>query len=261
MGEVARLDLSRLGWIDGNMCAALGAVLGQLDTRFILGPQPGRGVSIMEKNHFMRRHAGGPVVDTYGTTIEYTHFESLGSGSAEFREYVATHFRHKHKGLPNMTPALLKRFREALFEVFENALEHSYTEHGVFACGQFFPQKDRLSFSIADAGIGFAGNVERNVGNILPPTEAVRWALAGNTTRRGGRPGGLGLKLIQDFIRLNGGRLVVVSDTAYFEMGRGSENATTLPAPFPGSVLTLEIDTADTQSYCLRSELKPDDVF
>lgn len=255
------MDMSQLNWIDGNMCAPLGVVLAQGTRRMRICNTTGEGVGIMKRNGFLQPSGYRKQVDLRGTTIAYTHFKDIGIGSSEFRDYVSDHFRQEEKGLPTMTPALLKRFREALFEIFENALEHSYTERGVFACGQYYPTKQRLDFSIADAGIGFARNIERNKELTMADNAAIRWALSGNTCRRGGRPGGLGLKLIQEFIRLNKGRLVVVSDTAYYEWSPVGVKELSLPRRFPGSVMTIEINTADKQSYCLSSEISAQDIF
>jgi hypothetical protein len=48
--------------------------------------------------------------------------------------------------------------------------------------------------------------------------QAIEWALQeGNTTRKGSVPGGLGLKLIREFIAMNKGRIQIVSDRGYWE--------------------------------------------
>lgn len=258
---IINVDMRNLSWIDGNMCAALGAVLGQRNAQVQFMEGYGPGVDIMRKNGFYRRFGFERTMDFYSTTIEFTHFKDLSTGSDQFTDYVGKHFRHQEKGLPTMSLALLRRFREALFEIFENALEHSYTERGVFACGQYYPHKNRLDFSIADVGIGIARNVLRNMSLNMTDQEAIHWALGGNTSRRGNRPGGLGLKLIQEFVKLNGGRLVVVSNTAYYEKGSAGVEERTLPYTFPGTVMTIELNTEDTQSYCLQSEINENELF
>ena len=82
-----------------------------------------------------------------------------------------------------------------------------------------------------------------------------------NTTKRGRIPGGLGLKLLREFITLNGGRLQIVSDRGYWGLEEGHTQAERLSQPFPGTVVNVEINTADTQSYKLSSELKETDIF
>jgi hypothetical protein len=86
-----------------------------------------------------------------------------------------------------MTDALLKSFRASLYEIYVNALEHSETQLGIFSCGQFFPTAQRLDFTVADLGIGIRERIRRDLQKLMDPQDAIGWAMAGNTTRRGGR--------------------------------------------------------------------------
>ena len=105
-------------------------------------------------------------------------------------------------------------------------------------------------------------NIRRYLGTNLAPEEAIEWATReSNTTKRENIPGGLGLKLLREFIDLNHGRLQIVSDAGYWR--RRSQRTTTarLEHPFPGTVVSVEINTADQNSYGLSSELTTDDIF
>ncbi len=96
----------------------------------------------------------------------------------------------------------------------------------------------------------------------IDPCEAIKWAIReGNTTKEGNQPGGLGLKLIKDFIKLNGGRIQFVSSSGYYEFFTGGEYVQKLNNDFPGTCINIEINTNDTNSYCLKSELKSEDIF
>jgi hypothetical protein len=258
-----QVDMSAAEWLDANMCAPLGAVLYDArheGSKISLSNMAAPVREVLQKNGFLSQFGLPLTRDQYETTIEYRRFERTGLESKEFQEYVNLYFRRGSRGLPDMTQALLKRFREKLFEIFENALEHSYTKHGVFACGQYYPKDERLDFTVVDLGIGFHGNIKKNLGHCLQPIEAIQWALSGKTTRRG-RPGGLGLKLLQEFIRLNRGRLIIVSHTGYWELSRGQVSTNSFPKPFPGTALTVEINTADKNAYCLSAEIGPSDIF
>jgi hypothetical protein len=161
-----------------------------------------------------------------------------------------------------MTQKLQKKFRESIHEVFSNAVLHSQTKLGIFSCGQYFPGDHRLDFSIADLGIGMAENVSRTLGKSISDVDAICWAVEpGNTTKTGTIPGGLGLKLLREFISLNHGRIEIVSRCGYW-LQNGTEISTRiLNTPFPGTVVNIEINTADQASYCLASEIRPEDVF
>lgn len=162
-----------------------------------------------------------------------------------------------------MSKALAKRFKQSLLEVFLNAAIHSESDSGVFVCGQFYPKKQRIDFTILDAGVGIPAKVNNylRIGN-LDSCEAIKWALTeGNTTKAGDQPGGLGLKLIQDFIQINKGKLQIVSKFGYYEYSINGESYRKLNYEFPGTCINIEINTNDSSSYCLESELSSEDIF
>lgn len=256
------IDMGGTGWFDADMCAAFGAILYRLgenlNTVKLINIRPGVE-GILSKNGFLSHYGREKVPDRWGTTIPYRHFDV--KDDRYFADYIETELMHRSE-MPTMSSGLLKKFRESIFEIFSNAVLHSRTEQGVFSCGQSFPKRHQLDFSVADLGIGICQNVKENTGLDLAPEEAIVWATEGrNTTKRGQIPGGLGLKLLGEFIDLNGGRIQIVSDAGYWRRENGKSVAARLSQPFPGTVVSLEISTADTQTYALSSELSEDDIF
>lgn len=259
------LDFGECGWFDAGMCAPLGAVVarfrsqgGMVEAERI----PGYIRPVFERNGFayFLGHPGR-AFDGYNTAISFNHF---GQGADDdFKRYLVDEFQGKT--LPGMTPALASRFRESLFEVFDNAVTHAASSAGITACGQVFPAKNVLRFSISDGGIGFAGSLRDRLGLAKGAHEAIIWAMTGtNTTkpRSGGVPGGLGLKqIVQTLIELNRGTLRIVSGDGYWQDVAGSVTFGPLQNPFPGTSVDIEINTADTQSYCLSNEIDPLDIF
>lgn len=258
------IDMSSVGWMDANMCAPLGAVLFNysLENKIILPGMSPKLQVLLQRNGFLPNFGFdiAKIPDTTGTTIEYIRFTK--EDVSLFRDYVANHF--VGKGIPDMSPQLHRKFRESISEIFENAAFHSGTANGIFACGQYFPKDNRLDFSIADLGIGFSQKIKDGIGKSFDDEVAIKWATSGNNTtrqREDGRPGGLGLKLLKEFIELNSGIMQIVSYHGYWRFERGEVMTSRFPAPFPGTVVNIEINTADKQSYCLASELDADDIF
>ena len=197
--------------------------------------------------------------DYWGTTISYQRFDV--KDDRYFSGYIESEFIQRSE-MPEMTPGLLKEFRKSIFEIFSNAVWHSHTQLGIFSCGQLFPNKSQLNFTVADLGVGIRQNVIDHRRLDLLPDEAIIWATeANNTTKRGSVPGGLGLKLLGEFIDLNGGCLQIVSDAGYWRRTNGRTSTARLNHPFPGTVVNIEINTADMNSYGLTSELNADDIF
>jgi len=97
----------------------------------------------------------------------------------------------------------------------------------------------------------------------MPADEAINWAMEGrNTTKTGPIPGGLGLKLLREFIRLNQGRIQVVSARGYWEQTPDYQVKPRLFAhPFPGTVVNIEINTSDPNTYRLSNEPDLEDIF
>jgi len=256
--------MSSASWFDANMFAMLGAAL--YDSRAMHHLKL-TGIStplhnLVQRNGFLDNFGftGGKVHDSKGTTIEYQRFDD--EDAASFKEYVERHF--VGKGIPDMSKALHRKFRESIAELFDNAVRHSHTEKGIFACGQYFPTNCRLDFSIVDLGMGMKNVINSIKETNFSPVEAIQWAMTGdNTTRRkrDKKPGGLGLKLIKEFIALNGGNIQIVSDSGYWSFRNSGIDTRMFSLPFHGTVVNIEINTADTQSYCLASELRSDDIF
>ncbi len=256
------IDMTATGWFDADMCAALGAILYRLGddpNNIQLTNIPNSVAKILSKNGFLSNYGGEELPDTWGTTILYKRFDV--KDDRYFAGYIEEEFVRRSE-MPRMSSGLLKKFRESVFEIFSNAVIHSQTKLGIFSCGQYFPKRHRLDFSVADLGIGIRQNVLKNAGLDLRADLAIAWATDGqNTTKRGRIPGGLGLKLLREFITLNGGRIQIVSDTGYWSLEAGQVHTAQIQLPFPGTVVSIEIDTADNRSYKLSSELSETDIF
>jgi len=157
------IDCSGMRWIDANMCSSLGAILKMLAPEGIsiqIVGIPEKQQKILRKNQFSVMFDVAPIPDTYETTLRFTHFTPEQMKRGQFVEYVNLHFQRGAHGLPDMTESLLKRFRESLYELLLNAQEHSFSRHGTFVCGQYFPKKRRLDFTLSDGGIGIDGSIK-----------------------------------------------------------------------------------------------------
>lgn len=256
------LDFSRVAFFDANMAAPLGAVLAGVANRFNtveIVNVPVLIERILRKNGFLTQYRYQPLEDTNRTTIPFRRL--LRSDEGLFEEYLQRHL--KGKGIPRMTDGLGKVFKQKLFEIFQNAVIHSESEIGIFVCGQFFPQKQKLDLTIADAGIGIRDAVRRYFNDPkIASVPAIRWALQeGNTTKTGKQPGGLGLKFLHDFARLNKGCIHIVSRFGFYEFDAGNESFKKMAGDYPGTVVTLEVNTADTSAYCLASETAHEGIF
>lgn len=260
--DSVELNLSLCSFFEANMAAPLYSVIAQLrdDLNDVSISDVPTGVkTILRKNKFLTVFNQSELTDTNQTTLPFKIFK-LNAGD-QFSDYLDTFM--KGRGIPVMSEGLTKRFRQSLFEIFLNASIHSDSKSGIFVCGQFYPQKHRMDFTIADAGIGIRENVRKYTGiEKLNSCKAIEWAMTeGNTTKTGRQPGGLGLKLIKEFIQMNKGKIQIVSRYGYFEFHANGESIQKMNNDFPGTCINIEINTEDRSSYCLKSELTSEDIF
>jgi hypothetical protein len=253
--ESVQIDMASTTWFDADMSAAFGALLHRLhdnlNTVELINITP--AVSrILCKNGFLSHYGQEKIPDQYGTTIQYRRFDIKDERA--FAEYINRDFIRRSE-LPIMSSGVLKKFQESILEIFSNSVFHSCTKQGVFSCGQFFPARNALNFVVADLGIGIRQNIKERRGVDLPADKAIDWVTRpGHTTRKGPIPGGLGLKLLQKFIDANQGTLLIVSDAGYWRRSASSTVMQKLDYPFPGTLVSIEINTADRHSYRLVSE-------
>ena len=255
------LDFSRCGFFDANMASPLAVVLARvadnLNSIEIVNVLP-EIERILQKNRFLVNYGYNALEDTNLTTIPFRRIQLSEKG--RFEDYLQKYL--KGKGIPTMTEGLGYRFKQSIFEIYQNAVSHSESSLGVFVCGQFYPKLQRLDLTIADAGIGIRSTVRKYLKNRVSSVFAIKWALMErNTTKTGAQPGGVGLKFLKDFISLNEGRLQITSRQGYYEFNDGQDNFIKINSDFPGTAVNLEINTSDTKSYDLDSKISPMDIF
>ena len=256
------INLSTTTWIEADMCAVLGAILHRLEERAntidLANIRP-EVKSALAKNGFLSRFGNYRESDAYGTTVTYRRFDI--DDEQPFSAYIDNEVLHRTE-LPTMSRQLQKKFSESIFEMFNNAVQHSKSELGVFSCGQFFPNKNRLNFTIVDLGIGIRQNIKNELGWDFTAEEAIKWAVSDNNTTKLAQssPGGLGLKLLREFIDLNGGSIQIVSDAGYWQRRNKQTYTVAFADCFPGTIIALEFNTADKHSYILEGEDDYNDI-
>jgi len=255
--ETIQLDFQNTTWFDANMLAMLGAIMESAWTNDFnivnLSPEQEKIFKKTRYSYF----GGESLPDRYQTTVEYRKSKVSEIGS--FEKYLEKKLL-AHTELPTMSVLLRKKIKESILEIFNNAKMHGDCEF-VFSCGQYYPRKGRLDFTIVDIGNTIRKNVRDYLRRKISSKKAIEWAVSEcNTTRKGNIPGGLGFTLIRDFLRKNGGKIQVASANGYwYEKGCTSESEE-LNDFFRGTVVNLEFNVNDQSSYCLASELYTNDV-
>lgn len=240
------LDFTNVEWIDGNLCAFLGAIV------FHLSKNHGHTVStdtlvikerfdVLFRNGFLKTDE--PIIDDRESTVPFSAFQP--SNKEGFCSYVDNQLL-KHRGMPSsLTDNLKEKISEDLLEVFCNTNHHANTSDPFFVGGQYYPRTGILKFTMVDLGDGFLPRINKatqgNIGNNL---DAILWALAGNSTKKvlENCPGGLGIKGMYKYCQESGGVIQIISGDGYWSSELENtifQGGRELPTPFLGTTINL----------------------
>ncbi|MCV9387429.1 hypothetical protein [Reichenbachiella ulvae] len=256
-------DFRRTTWFEANLCAVLGAIRELLlknGKSFDVTNIGGSIKTILQKNKFLCDFGHFGMHDQYNTTVSYQKFNPTADGA--FMTYIKNEMLAK-PDFPSHSPALGKKISESIFELYENARTHGNCDL-LHTCGQYFPQKipARLDITIVDMGITIKKNVKEYLNQPLSGVEAIVWALQyGNTTKTGNISGGLGLDIMFKFIQENNGKVQIISSDGYWESRRGAISTHIFENFFPGTIVNIEFNLSDTNSYLLKEEISLDGIF
>lgn len=158
-----------------------------------------------------------------------------------------------------ITPALREALVLIVLEIYLNAFEHGHSPVGVITCGQHQVEKRRLRLTVMDFGVGIPSNVRRFTSRpALRASTAMKWAFEQGTTTNpvGGRPRGMGLDLLKEFVRLNHGALTVLSHDGIASFKGGTPpRFINRQLPFRGTLVDIVLRCDETY-YALASEMR-----
>ncbi|WP_051169816.1 hypothetical protein [Mesoflavibacter zeaxanthinifaciens] len=254
------IDMRKTYWFEANLCAVLGAMIEFLKNREnsvqivnVKSPK-----DILTRNGFLKNYGFKHPEYTYNTEIEYRTFKENQSKS--FSIYLDSEVLN-NKDFPKVSPLLNKKINQSVCELFENARTHGLCEN-IHTCGQYYPNKSMMDFTIVDLGQTIKKNVNDFLNKSLDGAECIEWAMEeNNTTKTGNVSGGLGLALISEFIKRNKGKIQIVSSDGYWEFRKGKVKKETLEFSFPGTIANLEFNFSDTKSYMLKEEVDIMNIF
>jgi len=251
------INIDITGWFSANSCSMLGAILtifqNNLNTVTI---NAGSAENILERNNFLSFFGYKKISDYNNTTIPYQVLSI--EDDRYFNNYVFREFLSK-PNLPKMTNSLKKKLTESIYEIFINAKMHSNTEK-IFVCGQFFPKKHKIEFMITDIGFGIKNIVNNRSNASLTAVQAIEWAIKDRNTTKQGVSGGIGLSLLHDFIKINKGKVQIVSNEGFWQLDNDFTTTSKFDNEFPGTVVNISVRTDDQNSYMLSNGI-PDNIF
>lgn len=263
VGQKIYLDFEGCIFFSGNLCAVLGGIIhGVLQRRNIVEiihlPLVLKG--FLSKNRFLSHFSNLVLPDFSNTTIPFSAFNV--DDELSVKNYVEEQLLNK-PGMPVVSEKLKKEMVKSIFEIYVNAITHGKCET-VFSCGQHETRKGlpEIYFTFVDLGKTIKNNVAEFLGREISGIESIEWAVSdNNSTKTENHSGGLGLKLIKEFIKLNNGILQIVSANGVWQLFRGEVITNNISLDFPGTFVTLVFNLKDKSQYFLKEEINPKDVF
>ncbi len=257
------INFANTSWFEANLSAVMGAIVE-------LVKREGKTVEfrnisnkiqdILQRNKFLGRFGFQSLIDHNNTVVDYQTFSPEEDDA--FMAYIKNELLSK-RDFPRHSFRLGKKINESIFELYENARTHGLCKQ-IHTCGQYYPGKTpkRLDITIVDMGQTIKHNVNNYLDDELEGYETIEWALKyGNTTKTGNISGGLGLDIIFEFIKLNKGKIQIVSSDGYWEYRRGKISTDQMNGVFPGTIANIEFNLDDSSIYKLKEEISLDDIF
>jgi hypothetical protein len=242
------LNIENLLWFDANLSSVLFLYCHLLkknnNLKFFIDYSSLKGdLNVLSRNgfayHIVEDKKSFVPYDDRETVIPIKAFKVENADS--FVTYI-DNLLIKHRGLGNIKFKDKERIKSSYFEIFDNVGIHANSTTPVFACGQYFPGKNELKFSLTDFGDGFLYKIAKHtVGkeNIKHAREAIDWAVKGNSSKENNIKGGNGLKKILTYCLSSGGSLQIVSDGCYWALENRAINTFKLNNHTRGTTIHL----------------------
>ena len=261
--EDIRFDFSRCSFLRPNAVAFLGGLARLIESRmgsvtFDWSTLHNSWVRATIRQNGFATSFGDASAPWDGTSIRYREDSTLDMNG--IMDYLTDDWIGK--GWVHVSERLRDAIAGRMWEIYNNAFEHSGTAVGVFSCGQYFRHHNNLILSAVDFGRGIPANVrvflrryvEEALVTQLSGATCLKWAFErGNSTCLGDVARGLGLDLLQEFVRLNQGKLEIYSNDGYAIVDKDGERYENRGLAFEGTVVHITL-RCDEKLYRFRDE-------
>lgn len=260
-GSKICLDFSECSFLRQNAVAYLGAISTYLKIDcgykvfYKMGTMNERIIKMLtddgfiQKNFTTHKNSNKPISSD---VVKFNHFKGdLNSDvelSREIRSYIDDDWL-KNDWI-RISETLKQDISAKMYEIFANALEHSKSTVGCFACGQKYEETSEFVLSVIDLGVGIPGSVKKFLNEPINDTEAIAWAFKNNNTTRSNKVGGLGLDLIAEFLSLNHGELSIYSNNVCYRIKDKKVIIVPIETFFPGTIVNIRL-RIDKNSFYL----------
>lgn len=239
--ETIYLDFYHLNWFDANLSALFGSILTKLnkENNLVFSTDINylrEHFDVLFRNGFFKN--GTKIADEQQSTINYKSISPNDKNG--FIDYIENDLLN-HRGMPDFSEKEKDEILESLIEVYCNIQIHSKSTEDFYVCGQYYPEKKILTFSMVDIGIGFLPAIKERTANVINNDyDAIKWALKKRNTTKSS-PGGLGLYDLNSYFNRTKGNLQIITGDTFWstELENAVIKKFTFQTPYVGSILNL----------------------
>lgn len=239
------LNLSPLNSVDANLSALILAIAYKLkqEYKIYVYVELASHMNVFFRNGLISHLTGKGNTNQYGddrnSTIPLSTFPAVEAEN--FCKYLKSDF-FSHRGLDGIANGVKIDLSTHFEEVFVNVQLHANTTYPVFTCGQYFPEKQILKFTLVDLGDGFYKKIALKDNLVKTDKDAILWATYKlNSTKDVAiwGPGGTGLKELKNYCAANNGSLHICSGNGFVNFSGGRTMEHNLLHPLKGSLVNL----------------------
>lgn len=239
------LNFTELNHFDANLSALLLALIHKLrvENKLYIYIDIPNHMNVLFRNGLLSHLKGNGNLNEYEdnrkSTIPLKCF--LPNQEDEFCEYLKSEF-FAHRGLDNLSYTIKANLRTHYLEMFINAVEHSNSNLPIFTCGQYFPEKNILKFTLVDIGEGFLKKINAKTnGQIVKDSDALVWACLDNNTTKKDNIGGIGLKDLKKYCNNNNGSFHLCSGIGFVNFIGVKTIENRMQNIMPGSIVNITL--------------------
>lgn len=251
------IDMSSLKFIDANLISVFAAILFKKcgdGYQVKLNHIRAEIRDIFKRNHFIPPN-NDELFNPQETVMEFKIFYPYSE--IEFIKYINEQLLDKSQ-FPKMSDRYKKQIRSKIQELFANAVEHGKAKQ-IYCCGQHFPKKGVMNFTIVNLGTTIVENVNSFLKENLEASKAIEWASKeGHSTAASetNPTRGLGLSLLHDFIIKNHGELSILSDNGFWSIKNQKQSSQEIEKKFLGTIINIIVNVNDPKEYEMQSTKK-----
>lgn len=262
-------NFSKCDFLRQNAIAYLGAVSFLLksngvDVRYNLKSMSKRVITMLREDGFINHNFKKYIdfeTEVSDKSIEFNNFQGDLSKNPRVSKDISDYVNNEWLEKTDITfsKSLKSDMSARLFELFANALEHSNSLIGCVACGQTYDETEEVVLSIVDMGVGISKKVKKYVYDTekikINSFEAMERAFTTGFTTRSPQSGGMGLSLLVEFLKLNGGEIdIYCNDINWSTDGRKIDKAY-VPYEFEGTMINVRFKIDSKSIYKYKGEV------